>query len=68
MDNTFIQEKLLPRLIFNPGLAFEQPGPNDKLFSLISVISQTLHFYRYRIYLLPALELPTSRNDIQRKM
>ena len=29
MDYIFIQEKLLPRLTFNPGLAlaFEQPGP-----------------------------------------
>ena len=26
MDNIFIEEKLLPRLTFNPGLAFEQPG------------------------------------------
>ena len=29
MDNIFIEEKLLPRLTFNPGLAFEQPGPES---------------------------------------
>ena len=31
MDNTFVHEKLLPQLTFNPGLVltgfFEQPGP-----------------------------------------
>ena len=31
MDNTFIQEKLLHRLTFNPELALtEQPGPGDR--------------------------------------